>query len=109
MQREAVGRVGYRVGILLFVVLKRSVGKIRDGKVPEIYWLWGNAEDLECHILESVAMHVSRRVHSREMPAEVPPFARSLVRSLVLGELHAVPLARALGSSGVSWPRPEAQ
>src|SRR6266853_6512406 len=104
MQREAVGRVGYRVGILLNVVLKRSAGKIGDGKVSEIYWLRRNAEDLECHVLESVVMHVSRWVHSPEMPAEVPPFARSLVRSLVLRELHA-----GLGCSGTSWAGRKAQ
>src|SRR5260370_16560897 len=84
MQREAVDRVGYRVGILPDVVLERSAGKVRNGEVPEIQRWLPAIEELERHVLEPVGMHVSRRVESPQMPVEVPPFVPGLVLTLVL-------------------------
>src|SRR5882757_4981600 len=82
VQREGVGRVGYREGILLDPVLERSGVQIRDGDVPEIYWYRRDIQELERRVLEPVATRVSGRVDSPEMPGEVPPFPRRQVRRL---------------------------
>src|ERR1700689_4779273 len=95
MQSEAVTGGRDRIGIFLKRVLEALAVQVGEGKVAEIHGFRGDVQKLEYHVLEAVTVQVPGRVGTPQMPAEIPPFIRITVRSLVFREPY--PRGRAGG------------